>query len=254
MIALEGVHHSFGGEVVLDSIDLRIGRGEVFGLMGPGSSGKSVLLKLICGLFRPYGGRILFEGEDLATASEERLLELRARIGMLFQNHALFDFLTVGENVAFPLIEGRHHVADAKDESNFDEIITRTVADHLRAVGLGGWEERHPSELSGGMRKRVGLARALVTRPQLLICDEPTAGLDPVTSSKIYSLLARQQEQTGATMIIVSSDIDALRRAVPRVAMLHRGRLLYDGPSADVETADHPFVRQFVRGALEETP
>jgi phospholipid/cholesterol/gamma-HCH transport system ATP-binding protein len=191
---------------------------------------------------RPDEGTVALEGERIDRASEDRLMEARQRFGMLFQNNALFDFMTVGDNVAFPL--RRRGTVDP------DEIEARVV-DRLRAVGLAGSERRMPSELSGGMRKRVGIARALIARPDVVIYDEPTAGLDPVTTSKIYQLLERERAHTGATVVVVSSDVSALRAFAPRVAMLHRGALLWDGPSRDAADAPDPAVRQFVRGEIE---
>jgi len=250
VLALEAVRKRFRGEAVLDGIDLTVKRGECLGLIGPAASGKSVLLKVLCGLYHPDGGSVRWDGEDLARATEERLMELRARVGMLFQNNALFDFLTVGENVAFPLRMRERHADNTHTATSGDEIERRALA-RLRAVGLSGSEHKHPSELSGGMRKRVGIARALIARPDLVIYDEPTAGLDPVTTSKIYDLLRRDQAETGATVIVVSSDLDALMAFVPRVAMLHGGRLRYDGPAAAAADAPDPVVRQFVRGEIE---
>lgn len=228
MVELEGVHKTFSGrgKPLLDGIDLRVARGETWGLIGPGASGKSVLLKLLCGLLDPDRGAVRVEG----------------RVGMLFQNNALFDFMTVGENVAFPL-ERLGGMAQ-------DEIRAR-VADKLRAVGLAGSEDKAPNQLSGGQRKRAALARAVIARPPIIIYDEPTAGLDPVTTSKIYDLLRAERDATGATVIAVSSDVDALRKFAPRMSMLYQGRLRYDGPADTIADAEDPVVRQFVRGALE---
>ena len=228
MVRLEGVRKQFAGrEVLLDGIDVTVGVGERWGLIGPGACGKSVLLKLVAKLLEPDAGTLTVSGRH---------------VGMLFQNYALFDFMTVGENVAFPLVR---QGGVARDE------IDRRVRDRLRAVGLAGSEHKRPSELSGGMKKRVGIARATIARPDLVLYDEPSAGLDPVTTSKIYDLLRADHAETGATVIAVSSDVDALRGFAPRIAMLYKGKLRYDGPSADIADADDPVVRQFVRGELE---
>lgn len=243
MIRLSGLTKRFPPRApLLDGIDLHIRRGERWGLIGPGASGKSLLLKLICRLLAPDRGAVIIDGVDIAQSSETRLAPIRARIGMLFQNYALFDFMTVGENVAFPLVR--------RGGLGQDEIATR-VADRLRAVGLAGLEKKRPAELSGGMKKRVGIARATIAQPDIVIYDEPTAGLDPVTTRKIYDLLEADHAATGATVIAVSSDVDALRAFVPRIALLYQGRLRYDGPSTAVADADDPVVRQFVRGQLE---
>jgi phospholipid/cholesterol/gamma-HCH transport system ATP-binding protein len=242
MIHLAGVHKSFGPVPLLDGVDLSIGRGETWGLIGPAAGGKSVLLKLLCGLVPPDRGDVTVDGERISGAGEDALMRVRERIGMLFQNNALFDFMTVGENVAFPLVR--------KGELPADEIRAR-VRERLRAVGLSGSEDKLPSQLSGGMKKRAALARAVVARPPLVIFDEPTAGLDPVTTSKIYDLLRAERDASGATVVAVSSDVDALRRFTPRMAMLYRGRLRYDGPTAQIGESDDPVVRQFVAGSDE---
>jgi phospholipid/cholesterol/gamma-HCH transport system ATP-binding protein len=243
VITLEGVVKSFdGGPPLLDGIDLHVGRGESWGLIGPGASGKSVLLKLLCGLHQADRGEVTIDGAPVTEDDPASLERVRARIGMLFQNNALFDFMTVGDNVAFPLAQ--------EGKLPADEIEARARA-RLKAVGLAGSEHKLPSELSGGMKKRVALARAVISRPPIVIFDEPTAGLDPVTTSKIYDLLRAEREETGATVVTVSSDVEALMRFVPRMAMIYKGRLRYDGPTAAIGDSDDPVVRQFVRGSLE---
>jgi phospholipid/cholesterol/gamma-HCH transport system ATP-binding protein len=241
-VRLAGVRKSFGRRDVLAGVDLEIAQGARVGIIGPAASGKSVLLKLVCGLERPDAGAVIVEGQDITTWSETRMLPLRARIGMLFQNYALFDFMTIGENVAFPL---SRRGGVAPDE------IERRVADRLRAVGLAGTERKLPSELSGGMKKRAGIARATVARPDIVIYDEPTAGLDPVTTSKIYDLLAADQVETRGTVIAVSSDVAALTGFVDEIAFLYKGRIHYRGPARTLVDAPDPIVRQFVRGEIE---
>jgi phospholipid/cholesterol/gamma-HCH transport system ATP-binding protein len=242
VIRFERVAKRFGRETLLADVDLHVPAGTRWGLIGPGASGKTVLLKLMCGLLRPDEGRVELDGKDITEMDERQLGRVRTRVGMLFQNYALFDFMTVAENVSFPLVR-RGGVPD-------DEI-GRRVKERLRAVGLAGSEGRYPSELSGGMKKRVGVARATIARPDVVIYDEPTAGLDPVTTSKIYDLLLADQAETRATVVAVSSDVAALRTFVDRIAMLYRGRLLYDGPASAIEDAEDPVVRQFVRGETE---
>jgi phospholipid/cholesterol/gamma-HCH transport system ATP-binding protein len=227
MIALDGVHKAFGARRLLDGVDLANARGETFGLIGTAGSGKSVLAKLVCKLIAPDAGDVRVDA---------------APIGMLFQNNALFDFMTVGDNVAFPLVR--------QAELPGDEIRAR-VAERLRAVGLAGSEDKFPNELSGGMKKRAALARAVIARPPVCIFDEPTAGLDPVTTSKVYDLLRAERDTTGATVVVISSDVEALRAFAPRVGMLHEGKLRYDGSSSAIADSDDAVVRQFVRGALE---
>jgi phospholipid/cholesterol/gamma-HCH transport system ATP-binding protein len=236
------VKKAFGPRVLLDGVDLRLSAGETFGLIGPGATGKSVLLKLLCGLQRADDGSVEVFGQDMGVAEEDALMSVRAKIGMLFQNNALFDFMTVGENVGFPLTRlGTFDPAD----------IRARVSDRLRAVGLAGSEDKLPNQLSGGMKKRVALARTMIARPPLVLFDEPTAGLDPVTTSKIYDLLRAERDATGATVVAVSSDVEALMQFAPRMAMLHRGRLRYDGETARIRDSDDAVVRQFVRGETE---
>ncbi len=240
MIRLRSVTKAFR-EPLLRGIDLTIPRGELWGLVGPGASGKSVLLKLICGLYQADEGEVEVAGERVTGVDEQALMKVRTRIGMLFQCNALFDFMNVLENVAFPLVRAGAPRAEAEERA----------ARRLRQVGLAGSERKQPGELSGGMKKRVGIARASIANPELVIYDEPTAGLDPVTTSKIYDLLRADQEATGATVIAVSSDVESLLRFTRRTAMLHEGRLRYDGPSAAMADASDPVVRQFVRGEIE---
>ena len=241
MIDLEHVTVRFGHRLVLDDITLSIPAGARIGIIGPAAGGKSVLLKLIAGLLPPTRGRVALFGTDVTGWREERLAPLRARIGMLFQNYALYDFLTVGENVGFPLVQ--RGVAPA-------EVAAR-VDDRLRAVGLAGQGDRAPGQLSGGMRKRVGIARATIAHPELVLYDEPTAGLDPVTTSKMYDLLRADHDRTGATAIAVSSDVEALCRFVDHAIFLYEGRAHHQGPAAALANAADPVVRQFVRGELD---
>jgi phospholipid/cholesterol/gamma-HCH transport system ATP-binding protein len=241
-IRITEVHKSFGRRRVLAGASLEVARGARVGLIGPAAAGKSVLCKLVCGLEQPDRGAIEVLGEALAGRGEASLGPLRRRIGMLFQSYALFDFLTVEENVAFPLEQRGGHEPDA---------IAARVAERLRAVGLAGSEQKLVAELSGGMKKRVGIARATVADPELVIYDEPSAGLDPVTTQKIYDLLAADHARTGATVLAVSSDVVALAQFVDEIAFVYRGRVAYRGPAAGIADAPDPVVRQFVRGELE---
>jgi phospholipid/cholesterol/gamma-HCH transport system ATP-binding protein len=242
VIGLRDVRKRFGRNVVLDGVSLDVPAGGRLGIIGPAASGKSVLLKVICGLVPVDTGAVTVDGKDVTDLSEQGLALVRARIGFLFQNYALFDFMSVGDNVAFPLVR-RGGIAA--------EEIERRVKDRLRAVGLAGNEDKMPSELSGGMKKRVGIARATIAHPEIVIYDEPTAGLDPVTTSKVYDLLRADQEATGATVIAVSSDVSALMSFVDTIAFLYKGTIHYLGPSATLPDAPDAVVRQFVRGELE---
>jgi phospholipid/cholesterol/gamma-HCH transport system ATP-binding protein len=241
-IRVANVSKRYGRREVLDDVSLTLTPGSRLGLIGPAASGKSVLLKLICGLEPPTTGEIELLGTNVVGRREAELGDVRKRVGMLFQNYALFDFLTVAGNVAFPL-EQRGELSDP--------IIAERVAARLRAVGLAGSEDKLTAELSGGMKKRVGIARATVADAELVIYDEPTAGLDPVTTQKIYDLLAADQQRTGATVLAVSSDVTALATFVDEIAFLYRGHITYRGPAATIADAPDPLVRQFVRGELE---
>jgi len=241
-VRLRDVHKRYGRRSVLAGISLDIAAGARLGLIGPAASGKTVLCKLVCGLERPDQGDIDVLGQPLADKHEAELGPLRRRIGMLFQSPALFDFLSVEGNVAFPL-EQRGELLDGD--------IAARVADRLRAVGLAGSEAKRTSELSGGMKKRVGIARATVADAELVIYDEPTAGLDPVTTQKIYDLMAADHARTRATVLAVSSDVTALAGFVDEIAFLYRGQILYRGPARTIADAPDPIVRQFVRGELD---
>jgi len=238
-LRLHDVHKRYGRRDVLAGISLDVAAGGRLGVIGPAASGKTVIAKLACGLEAPDRGAIEVLGHDVAGKREAELGALRQRIGMLFQNPALFDFLSVAENVAFPL-EQRGGMAPS--------AIAARVAERLRAVGLAGSERKLTAELSGGMRKRVGIARATVSDAELVIYDEPTAGLDPVTTQKIYDLLTADHARTGATVLAVSSDVMALAEFVDEIAVLYRGRIQYRGPARTIADAPDPMVRQFVRG------
>jgi len=242
MIAVEGLSKSFGGMPVLRGVNLDVPRGCLYGLIGPGASGKSVLLKMITGLLRPDAGRVVVDGREVGAMSELDLQKFRLRFGMLFQNNALFDYMTVGENIAFPL----RRLFDLPE----DEIAART-AERLRVVSLPGFEDRMPSGLSGGQKKRVGVARATVSRAEIVLYDEPAAGLDPVTSQRIFELLRAEQRAAGATVIMVSSDLDRLLTVTDRVGMLYKGRLIFDGTTEEAKASPSPFVRQFIHGLAE---
>jgi phospholipid/cholesterol/gamma-HCH transport system ATP-binding protein len=236
--------HQAGGppRTILRDVTLTIPEGCLYGLIGPGASGKSVLLKMMAGLMKPDRGTVHIGGDAVTSASELALQEIRKRIGMLFQNNALFDHLTVFDNVAFPL---RRLYAPPEDE------VRARVAERLTCVSLPGFEDRMPASLSGGQKKRVGVARATATRASIVLYDEPAAGLDPVTSQKIFDLLRSEQRATGATAVMVSSDLDRLLTVTDRIGMMHRGGLLFDGTTDEARACTEPHVRQFIHGLTE---
>jgi phospholipid/cholesterol/gamma-HCH transport system ATP-binding protein len=242
MIELSDVTKSFGGAPVLRGVHLRIPKGCLYGLIGPGASGKSVLVKTLTALVRPDHGRVVVDGRDVFALTELELAAFRLKFGMLFQNNALFDYLTVGENIAFPL----RRLFDLSEKD-----IAERVKDRLRVVSLAGFEDRLPAGLSGGQKKRVGVARATVTRAEIVLYDEPAAGLDPVTSQRIFELLRAEQRASGATVVMVSSDLDRLLTVTDRIGMLYKGRLIFDGTTAEAQASTNPYVRQFVHGLTE---
>ncbi len=248
MITIEALSKSFrptgGGPPnhVLRSVSLHVPQGCLYGLIGPGASGKSILLKMITGLMKPDNGRILVDGEDVTTASELELQRMRLKFGMLFQNNALFDHMTVVDNIAFPL---RRLTNMAEND-----ILAR-AEERLACVALSGFGTRMPAGLSGGQKKRVGVARATITQANIVLYDEPAAGLDPVTSQKIFELLREEQRASNATVIMVSSDLDRLLTVTDRVGMMYRGELIFDGTTAEAKSSHEPRVRQFVHGLTE---
>jgi phospholipid/cholesterol/gamma-HCH transport system ATP-binding protein len=246
MLALRHVSKSFrthaGPNVVLRDVSLEVPAGCLYGLIGPGASGKSVLLKILAGLVKPDRGQVVVDDEDITTISELHLQQVRLKIGMLFQNNALFDHMTVADNIAFPL----RRLSTVPEE----EIAVR-IRERLACVSLPGFEDRLPAGLSGGQKKRVGVARATVTRAPIVLYDEPAAGLDPVTSQKIFELLREEQRASNATVLMVSSDLDRLLTVTDRVGMLYRGELIFDGTTEQAQQSAEPRVRQFVHGLTE---
>lgn len=242
MIHIEGLTKSFGGMPVLRGVHLDVPKGCLYGLIGPGASGKSVLLKMLTGLLRPDAGRVIIDEKDVHQLTELELQTFRLKFGMLFQNNALFDYMTVGENIAFPL----RRLFNLPEE----EVQAR-IAERLKVVSLPGFEDRLPAGLSGGQKKRVGVARATVSKAEIVLYDEPAAGLDPVTSQRIFELLRAEQRAADATVIMVSSDLDRLLTVTDRVGMLHKGRLIFDGTTAEARDSSDPYVRQFVHGLTD---
>jgi phospholipid/cholesterol/gamma-HCH transport system ATP-binding protein len=237
IVRFETVSKSFDGNLVLREVSFAIPRGTAFCLLGRSGVGKSVTLKLLVGLLRPDEGRVWVDGQDITAASGPELVRLRKRIGFLFQQAALFDSISVGENVAFPL---RRHTELAESE-----VRSRAQA-LLDQVGLGRDYDKMPADLSGGMRKRAGLARALALDPPLLLVDEPSAGLDPITSVEIDDLLLRLKQESGVTLLVVTHNIPSARRIGDRLAFIEQGRIVASGSAAELEASDDPMVRQFL--------
>lgn len=240
VIRLENVHKRFKTPV-LRGLTLEVPPKGIYALIGPGASGKSVLFKLITGLMEPEQGRVFVDGEEITGMDLIRLAEVRKKIGMLFQNYALFD-MSVGENIAFPL-RRLFHLPE-------NEVKAR-VAERLTRVALPGIEDRNPSSLSGGQKKRVGVARATIARPPIVLYDEPTAGLDPVTTQKILELIKEEQRAQGTCVMVISSDVERVLTIADRVGMIHQGHLIFDGTVAEAKASQIPAVKQFVHGLTE---
>lgn len=239
VISLRQLNITFGTHTVLDNIDLDVYKGETLAVLGPSGTGKSTVLRSMIGLLEPNGGQIFIQGEDVSGLDEDGWNRLRMKMGMVFQYSALFDFLTVGENVAFGL---RQHT----DKSN--EEIQGIVTQMLDLVGLPGTQDLYPAELSGGMKKRVGLARAIAVNPEIVLYDEPTAGLDPIMSRNISRLIKKTQEQLHVTSVLVTHDMQSAFYAADRVAMLYEGHIVAIGTAEEIKNSTNPIVKAFIEG------
>lgn len=239
VISLRQLNITFGTHTVLDNIDLDVYKGETLAVLGPSGTGKSTVLRSMIGLLEPNGGQIFIQGEDVSGLDEDGWNRLRMKMGMVFQYSALFDFLTVGENVAFGL---RQHT----DKS--DEEIQGIVTQKLDLVGLPGTQDLYPAELSGGMKKRVGLARAIAVNPEIVLYDEPTAGLDPIMSRNISRLIKKTQEQLHVTSVLVTHDMQSAFYAADRVAMLYEGHIVAIGTAEEMKNSTNPIVKAFIEG------
>ncbi|CAK0753132.1 phospholipid/cholesterol/gamma-HCH transport system ATP-binding protein [uncultured Gammaproteobacteria bacterium] len=242
-IALKGVKKSFGDKVVLDGIDLEVGRGQSLVVIGGSGTGKSVMLKSILGILSPDAGSIAVDGEETSRfirGDRERMLR---KFGMLFQGSALFDSLTVWENVAFGLIQGRNMARGPAKEIALAK---------LGAVGLGPEVgELAPSELSGGMQKRVALARAIATEPEVIFFDEPTTGLDPIMADVINELIVKCVKELGATALSITHDMASARKIADHIAMIYKGKIVWHGPASEIDHSGNPYVDQFINGRAE---
>ncbi len=242
LIQTRNLTKRFGQHTVLDSLSLSIERGESLVIIGQSGTGKSVFLRHLIGLLEPDEGEITFDGRDLAELTSDELKEVRQRVGMVFQSAALLDSLTVAENVGLGLRETRHMRAAE---------IAPIVEESLALVGLSGAEDKYPAELSGGMRKRVGLARAIAGRPEVILYDEPTTGLDPVTADTINELIVSLNRKINATSIAVTHDMASAFRIGQRIVMLSQGKIVFDGTPEQIQRSNDPMVRQFIEGRSE---
>lgn len=239
MIKIVDLHKSFGPTRVLRGVDLEIARGETMVVIGQSGSGKSVLLKHIMGILKPDKGEIWVDGLEITRLRDEETLRITRKFGMLFQASALFDSMTVGENVAFGL---ERHTDHSPEE------IERIVAESLERVGLKGIENIMPYELSGGMKKRVGLARAIAYRPEIILYDEPSTGLDPIRADSINDLIIQTKQDLCATSVVITHDMVSSYKVADRIAMLYEGRIIEKGTPAEIQASANPVVQQFIHG------
>jgi phospholipid/cholesterol/gamma-HCH transport system ATP-binding protein len=242
-ILVRGLHKSFGAQQVLRGIDLDVERGKINIVIGGSGQGKSVLMKHLMGLMQPDSGRILVDGEDIVGKNEVELGKLRRKFGMVFQYAALFDSMTVVENIAFPLLE-RYKLPQEEVMDRVRDLLRRLDLAHVTDI-----EEKFPPQLSGGMRKRVGLARALIDRPQILLYDEPTTGLDPIATKNVDDMIRRTADDFGVTSVVISHDMASTFRIADRVSMLLDGRIVASGTPRQLLAAPHPALREFVETA-----
>jgi phospholipid/cholesterol/gamma-HCH transport system ATP-binding protein len=238
VILIKKLHKSFGNQTVLNGVDLEVAHGKTLMILGRSGMGKSVLLKLIIGLQTPDSGSIQVDGKEIVGLSMDQLNEIRKRIGFLFQNAALYDSLTVAENVAFPL--KRHtEMSVAEQKARVHELLSR--------VGMEEAGEKKPAEISGGMRKRVGLARALALNPEIMLSDEPTAGLDPITAGEINDLIRELKQERQMSSIVVTHDMHSAKTVSDSVALLDKGEIVIGGTFDDLEKSNNPFVSEFLK-------
>ena len=237
VIDVQDVWKTFGGTQVLKGVSLQMMQGTTTVVLGASGSGKTVLMKHIMGLFKPDRGEVIVDGENISAMDRQELARFRTRMGMVFQNSALFDSLTVGENVAFPL----------REHTNLsDEQIRNKVRDTLAVVELFGVEDKFPAELSGGMRKRVGLARAIVREPKIVLYDEPTTGLDPLTTESVDDMIIGAREKLNVTSVVISHDIGSAFHIGDHIAMLHNGRIVEEGPPEKLRNSQEPHTQHFL--------
>lgn len=245
MIRVTDLRKKIGAQEILRGIDLQVRNGETLVVLGRSGGGKSVMLKHLIGLHRPTSGQIWIDGTNIIGLTERQLGPIRKKLGVLFQDGALFDSMTVAQNVAFPLIE-----AGVRDQ---EEVLNR-VEEALEVVSLGGQGHKMPVNLSGGMRKRAALARAIITKPRCILYDEPTSGLDPVMSDSIDRLIRRLQERFSVTSVVVTHDMKSAYNIADHVAFLHEGRIYFDGTPDQLRTSSDPLIQNFVQGRSEDIP
>jgi phospholipid/cholesterol/gamma-HCH transport system ATP-binding protein len=243
MITVRSLQKKIGQQEILRGVDLEVRRGETLAIIGRSGGGKSVLLKHIVGLMEPDSGEIWIEGQNIIGMNERQLGKIRKKVGILFQGGALFDSMTVEDNIAFPLREAGER--DAK-------ILHEKVAEMLEVMEMEGQEEKMPESLSGGMKKRVGLARSIIRRPSCVLYDEPTSGLDPVVADSINRLIRRLQQRFGMTSVVVTHDMKSAFDVADRIAYLHEGRIYFHGSAEELQQSTDPLIQDFLLGRSEQ--
>jgi phospholipid/cholesterol/gamma-HCH transport system ATP-binding protein len=244
IVLLKNITKKFGPNVILDNVSLAVERGKTTVIIGPSGCGKTVLIKHMIVLLRPTAGQVYFKGKRVDNLDEDRLYKIRTHFGYLFQSGALFDSYTVAENVMFPILQHFKVV----NRSQVEEIVKAKLA----MVGMDGFQNFYPANLSGGQQKRVALARAIALNPELILYDEPTTGLDPIRSDIINELVLKLQRELGETTVVVTHDMSSAYKIADRIVMLHHGRIIADGDADHIRNHPHPVVQQFVRGQVSE--
>lgn len=242
MISVIDLHKSFGPKKVLRGVNLSVEKGETMVVIGQSGAGKSVLLKLIIGLLKPDQGKIFIDGEEITRLREEELQRVTRKFGLLFQGAALFDSMTVAENVRFGL---ERHTSYPRP------VIDQMVAESLARVGLSGVENLMPHQLSGGMKKRVGLARAIAYQPEIMLYDEPSTGIDPIRADAINELINKLKREMGVTSIVITHDMASSYKVADKIAMLHEGQIIEVGTAEDIQRSSNPIIQQFIQGEAE---
>ena len=239
MIEIKNLHKNFDNNQVLQGVDLLINQGETLAIIGPSGCGKSVLLKHIIGLLQPDKGCVCIEGKNIADLNEIQLYEVRKLFGFLFQGAALFDSMTIEDNISLPLVENNYNLSQPE--------LDKIVSEKLDLVGLPGIQKKKPSELSGGMKKRVGLARALVTNPKYILYDEPTTGLDPIMSDSIDELIVHLNKEINVTSIVVTHDMFSVKNVADKVSMMHNGKIYFSGTYGEILKSTDSIIQNFVK-------
>jgi len=237
-ITIKNLHKEFGDRVILDNVNLEIYEGEILCIIGKSGSGKSVLMKHLIGIFQPDNGHITVDGTDVSGLEKDERQKIWSKYGILFQGAALFDSMNIYDNVAFGL----------RRMGKSEETVRETVTDILEQVGLKNIENKRPSELSGGMQKRVGLARSIALKPEIMLYDEPTTGVDPITGGAVDRLIKKMRDTHGITSVVVTHDMKSAYRLADRIAMLYKGKIIFKGTPDETRNSSNPYVNQFIRG------